>query len=607
MEVILNKAGAHKSVKDVDFSPDGKYLVSLGNSGPAKVWDVTSKIAVASLSKEYDEVFCYCRFSESNDMNQVLYIAAVTGKGGSIVTWDTKTWKRMGSKTVVRDTISAFSVSPDGKLLACGTTQGDIFILNSSSKQVQTIVRKAHVGFVTALSFAHDSRALASISLDSSARVTLFEEEDKTVVRTFQQRWRSANGYKIRNLGDHRVLFVFDNSSDVETIIKNQPWSFDKHLVVLQTFEKFSKLKDLVFDKTLFWVQVLDIAESIWETIGAVRRSPESTNDDGGNFIRELFTVDITLPLCRGRVFKLENGEKSWVCFQYERAAPYQTSGRREILVPGYYGQVATTKKVSSEEGSPLVATAVGKSDTVTEDDKERINAVINSKGLVTVETSTKQAMKEIYSHNIKISDFSLPDKTELILIENEALSTLTESNEGINSSLILAPDLEKMAEPNNMVETARSLGKETPCYHKSSLWDSTLTKISGLSFKVNKFPSNPVGSVTGLRGDNKGRRYGSVTNYVTNYPTYFDHIQGVKGFMGDQVHGPTCLLSEDVKVFPNNFVKLLYSHVMRNDNMVAHHSLARNALCIPDVQVWMEDVPSHIFSILLLDVVELH
>ena len=79
--------------------------------------------------------------------------------------------------------------------------------------------------------------------------------------------------------------------------------------------------------------------------------------------------MDITLPLCRGRVFKLENGEKSWICFQYERwgrlkhydklcelwirskssltadkqqfgsylrATPYQTSGRRVILVPGY-------------------------------------------------------------------------------------------------------------------------------------------------------------------------------------------------------------------------------------------------------------------------------
>ena len=176
------------------------------------------------------------------------------------------------------------------------------------------------------------------------------------------------------------VPFVFNNSLDVERIIENQPWSFDKHLVVLQTLEEFSKLKDLVFDKDLFRVQVHDIAESIWETIGEVRRSLESIDDDGGNFIREHFTVDITLPLCRGRVFKLKNGEKSWVCFQYERygrlkhhdkqcelwirsksspttdkrqfdsylrAAPYQTGGRREILVPGYYGQVATTEKVS--------------------------------------------------------------------------------------------------------------------------------------------------------------------------------------------------------------------------------------------------------------------
>ena len=113
--------------------------------------------------------------------------------------------------------------------------------------------------------------------------------------------------------------FVFDNSSNGERIIENQPWSFDKHLVVLQTFEEFSKLKDLIFDKALFRVQVHDIpvrfmskkiVESICKTTGEVRRSLESTNDDGSNFIRVRFTVDITLPLCRGSVFKLENGEK---------------------------------------------------------------------------------------------------------------------------------------------------------------------------------------------------------------------------------------------------------------------------------------------------------
>ena len=75
-------------------------------------------------------------------------------------------------------------------------------------------------------------------------------------------------------------------------------------------------------------------------------------------------------------------------------------------------------------------------------------------------------------------------------------------------------------------------------------------------------------------------------------------------------------LLSHDVKCFASLFhyirfshvrrEGLLYSHIKRNDNGVAH-SLAKNALCIPDFQVWMEDVPSHIGSILQLDVVEFY
>ena len=47
----------------------------------------------------------------------------------------------------------------------------------------------------------------------------------------------------------------------------------------------------------------------------------------------------------------------------------------------------------------------------------------------------------------------------------------------------------------------------------------------------------------------------------------------------------PTGLLIEDVKMFANNFVRFLYSHVKRNDNRIAH-SLAKNALYILDFQV---------------------
>ncbi|XWS34496.1 hypothetical protein CRYUN_Cryun21dG0043300 [Craigia yunnanensis] len=179
MEVILNEAKAHSSIKNLDFSYDGKFLISLG-SGLCRIWDVTSSKVVASLAKGNDEVFAFCRFSQINDKKPVLYIAAVTDHGGSILTWDTTTWKRMRSNQVVREAISAFNVSADGKFLAVGTVGGDLSIINSSNMRVQMMVKGAHLGLVTALTFSQDSRALISASMDSSARVTLIKDKTKS-------------------------------------------------------------------------------------------------------------------------------------------------------------------------------------------------------------------------------------------------------------------------------------------------------------------------------------------------------------------------------------------------------------------------------------------
>ncbi|KAI7979299.1 SEC12-like protein 2 [Camellia lanceoleosa] len=179
MVIILDEVNVHATVKDLDFSPDGKFLMSVGSSGPGRVWDVTSLACGFLLSKENDEMFGFCRFSRSNDKNPVLYITAMRGQGGSIVKWDTSLWKRVSSKHIIRDPISAFNVSADGKLLAIGTIQGDVLIINSSSMHVQNMVRKAHLGLVTALMISQDSRALVSASLDSSARVTLIKDDKK--------------------------------------------------------------------------------------------------------------------------------------------------------------------------------------------------------------------------------------------------------------------------------------------------------------------------------------------------------------------------------------------------------------------------------------------
>ncbi|CAN7002784.1 unnamed protein product [Brassica oleracea var. botrytis] len=175
MKTILDESKAHASVKNLTFSESGKFLVSLG--GPlCRVWDVKASAAIASLSKEKDEMFAYCRFSVDNAGNEVLYIAANTERGGSIITWDTATWKRRRSKLMKNYSISAFNVSADGKLLALGNMEGDVLIIDSTKMKTHQLVKKAHLGLVTALTFSPDSRCLVSVSFDSRAKLTVIEK-----------------------------------------------------------------------------------------------------------------------------------------------------------------------------------------------------------------------------------------------------------------------------------------------------------------------------------------------------------------------------------------------------------------------------------------------
>ena len=80
----------------------------------------------------------------------------------------------------------------------------------------------------------------------------------EAIIRTSNPIWRSKNGFKVRNVGIHILLFLFNNE-EVEKIFDGEPWSFDKHLVMIQRYDHSITVKDLVFDKVLLWMQVNDI------------------------------------------------------------------------------------------------------------------------------------------------------------------------------------------------------------------------------------------------------------------------------------------------------------------------------------------------------------
>ncbi|XP_050278167.1 uncharacterized protein LOC126719681 [Quercus robur] len=148
------------------------------------------------------------------------------------------------------------------------------------------------------------------------------------IARTFNPIWRARNGFKIQNYGDHMVLFTFDNKNDVDRIIASEPWSFDKHLVAMQKYDKETPIDEVKFERASFWVQLHGIppkymtkeaALKISGVIGEVTVPKEFKEIDGGNFLCLQVSIDLSLPLCRGRLISLENGRQVWISFKYER------------------------------------------------------------------------------------------------------------------------------------------------------------------------------------------------------------------------------------------------------------------------------------------------
>uniref|UniRef100_A0A7N2LKW2 DUF4283 domain-containing protein n=1 Tax=Quercus lobata TaxID=97700 RepID=A0A7N2LKW2_QUELO len=113
----------------------------------------------------------------------------------------------------------------------------------------------------------------------------------EAIARTFTPLWRARTGFKIQNIGDHKILFSFDDKEDVDRILGSKQWSFDKHLVVMQRYDNDKPLQDIKYDRTTFWLQVhglpirymtIEAAEKICDVVGKVIKQSDSQVYDGG-------------------------------------------------------------------------------------------------------------------------------------------------------------------------------------------------------------------------------------------------------------------------------------------------------------------------------------
>ncbi|XP_030969817.1 uncharacterized protein LOC115990093 [Quercus lobata] len=150
----------------------------------------------------------------------------------------------------------------------------------------------------------------------------------EAVGRTLKPLWKTKNGFEIRDVGNHVLLFVFDNEEEAERVLAAEPWTYDKHLIILSRYDGSCSVQKIRFHTVKFWVQLHGLpvnklnertAYGIGRSIGEVSRASQSDEIIGGNFLRIRVGINATRPLSRGRKVLIGNGKEVWVSFKYEK------------------------------------------------------------------------------------------------------------------------------------------------------------------------------------------------------------------------------------------------------------------------------------------------
>ncbi|KAK9984749.1 hypothetical protein SO802_034274 [Lithocarpus litseifolius] len=129
----------------------------------------------------------------------------------------------------------------------------------------------------------------------------------EAVARTFRSALKVDGDFEFRDLGNNRAFIVFSDEVDMNIVLIQSPWSFDKYLMALHS-RHMTKENGILIGNTLGEVITVDVPECgrAWSTCLLV-----------------WVKIDVTQPLCRGKMVRLGESDRRWVSFRYERLLIY--------------------------------------------------------------------------------------------------------------------------------------------------------------------------------------------------------------------------------------------------------------------------------------------
>ncbi|CAI8619014.1 unnamed protein product [Vicia faba] len=121
--------------------------------------------------------------------------------------------------------------------------------------------------------------------------------------------WKLKNQMEVQELSKNLFLFRFAIKRDLESVLKNGPWSFDINLLILSRISGEEQPSDLNMHYGIFWVRIYELPlmlrfKAKTKKIGGILGQFEEldTKEAHGNerFLRIKFTIDLKKPLKRG-------------------------------------------------------------------------------------------------------------------------------------------------------------------------------------------------------------------------------------------------------------------------------------------------------------------
>ena len=74
----------------------------------------------------------------------------------------------------------------------------------------------------------------------------------EAIRRALRSVWRTKRDFEVSDIGENRVLLLFQEKEDLDRVLLQRPWSFDKYILLLHKLEVGESISTLTFHKAAF-------------------------------------------------------------------------------------------------------------------------------------------------------------------------------------------------------------------------------------------------------------------------------------------------------------------------------------------------------------------